>query len=155
MKKIIPNLFFLFLTAPILSPFVGGVTIYLSSIIIFFDVSFVLWGLNKFSKDKILIVAILSFLMGVSCLNVALFLKIQMLLLSVIYMFYCYESDCFYLYRWCFVNVIIAMLQFVLVFVDPAIAYLIGPTNISTTLLGKFAGPTFTNFYAISIFAES
>ncbi|WP_158989238.1 hypothetical protein [Mucilaginibacter sp. L196] len=151
MKKIIPNLFFLFLTAPILSPFVGGVTIYLSSIILFFDVSFLLWAINKFSRDTIIITLALSFLTALSCLNVVVFVKILMLLSSVVYMFYCYEKEYFYLYRWAVVNVIVAVAQFVLIFIDPAVAYLIGPTNIANVIWGPFAGPTFTNFYAISI----
>ncbi|SEM71387.1 hypothetical protein SAMN05192574_101564 [Mucilaginibacter gossypiicola] len=151
MKKAIPNLFFLFLTAPILSPFVGGVTIYLSSVIILFDIPFILWAVNKFDKNKIIIVVGMSVLMALACFNVALFLKIQMLLLSVTYMFYCYEAGFFYLYQWCFINVLIALLQFTLIFIDPTLAYQIGPTNIASVLLGKFAGPTFTNFYAISL----
>lgn len=151
MKKIVPNLFFLFLTAPILSPFVGGITIYLSSIVIFFDLSFILWGLNKFSKDRIIITIVLAALLGLSCLKVALFLKILMLLFSTLYLFYSYEAGCFYLYQYTVINVIVAMLQFTLIFVDPALAYQIGPTNIASVVLGKFAGPTFTNFYAISL----
>ena len=50
-----------------------------------------------------------------------------------------------------FFNIVIAILQFCFNYINPHIAYLIGPTNISKLILGEYAGPTFTNFYSIGL----
>lgn len=152
MKKIIPNLFFFFISAPILSPYIFGITMYVYAFIIFLDFAFLNWCIKVFNSRKILEITVILLLCLVFSLKIVLILKILMLLFSVIYVVYSYEKNYFrYLYFWVIVNIVIALAQFFFVFVNPEIAYLIGPTNIANLTLGNFAGPSNTNFYAISI----
>ena len=151
MRKILPNLFFLFLTAPILSPFIGGVTIYLSALIVFLDPFFIKWFLGYFRPQKVFVTGTVCCLMAAACLQVPLLLKLIMISTSVCYVLYCYLNGLFFLYKWVSINILIAIAQFVLIFINPDIAYQIGPTNISKMIWGDLATPTYTNFFALSI----
>ncbi|RYY08370.1 MAG: hypothetical protein EOP43_00060 [Sphingobacteriaceae bacterium] len=151
MKKIIPNLFFLFLTSPILSPSVGGITIYISAIILFFDFYFLKWFQKNITKKILIETIFFLVLMLLASRSLILVVKSIILLFSVVYTYYCYNTNKFYLYRWVAINICVALIQFLFVFINPDFATFIGPTNIANSIWGEYAGPTFTNFYSISI----
>lgn len=150
MHKILPNLFFFFLAAPILSPYISGMTVYVYAFIPFLDFRFYTWCKKSFTNDHVIKFILIVNLCFLTTLDIKLLVKISMLSITVLYCFYCYSSCLFYLYRWVVFNVVVAVLQFIAIFIDPELAMLIGPTNISAMFLGDYAGPTLTNFYAIS-----
>lgn len=150
MYKLIPNFFFFFLAAPILSPYVSGITVYIYAFIPFLDIKFYIWCKKNFIFDHVVKFFLILFLCFLTTLDIKLLAKLVMLFVTVLYCLYCYFSGFFYLYRWVVFNVVVAIFQFVFIFIDPDVARLIGPTNISIMFLGDYAGPTLTNFYAIS-----
>ncbi len=150
MKKILPNLFFLFLSAPILSPYIGGITIYLYAIIAVLDINFLNWIFKEFNAKQILTVCTWVILISLIGLHITLFFKIMMIVITVAYLFYCFRQKYLYLiYRYFIFSILFAFLQFVLLFYDPISAFIIGPTSISKLILGDYATPTYTNFHSI------
>lgn len=150
MKKILPNLFFIFLSAPILSPYIGGITIYLYAIIAIIDINFLNWMLKTFNTKLMLSISAWILGMSVIGLHFVLFFKIMMIVVTVSYLFYCYQQGYMYiLYRYIIFNVLFAFAQFILLFYDPILAFLLGPTSISKLILGDYATATYTNFHSI------
>lgn len=148
MGKLIPNLFFFFLTAPILSPYIGGFTFYLSAVFLFFDINFYSWLKNKVKLSKFYYIVTFLLIACAVPLNPALLIKCFMLVSSVTYMTYCYYSQKFYLYRYIVFNVLFALVQFICVLYVPAAMEFIGPTGLSKMVWGAFATPTYDNFFA-------
>jgi hypothetical protein len=151
MKKILPNLFFIFLSAPILSPQVGGITIYVYAIITLLDIRYWLWVYSNIEEQKMIGFLVFVGLIAVTGFSAMIFFKIFMLALSVSYCVYCYISNLFYLYRYAVISVLVASLQFVLLMNHPELARLIGPTSIAHLVWGDYGTASFTNFYAINI----
>lgn len=150
MKKILPNLFFMFLSAPILSPYIGGMTIYLYAIIAILDINFLNWALKTFSIKLILSVS--TWILGISIigLHFVLFFKIMMIVVTVAYLFYCYQQGYMHIfYRYVIFSILFAFVQFILLFYNPVFALLLGPTSISKFILGDYATATYTNFHSI------
>jgi hypothetical protein len=150
MKRILPNLFFFFLSAPILSPQIG-ITIYIYAIVPLFDIRYWLWIFSNINVQKILGFLFLVSLITITGLSIMIFFKIVMLALTVSYCVYCYASNLFYLYRYAVISVLVAILQFILLINIPELARLIGPTAISQAIWGDYGTESYTNFYAISI----
>lgn len=147
----ISNLFYFFLSAPILSPFVFGVTLYIYCFIIFFDLSFLTWVCKTYTNKLVVVWLGIFFLALLVTFDLVLIIKLLMLFFSCLYVLYTYQCDKFKLYRYVVLNVAIGLAQFIFVFVNPSISLIIGPENISKVVWGSLAGPAFTNFYAISL----
>lgn len=147
-EKILVNLFFIFFTFQILSPYINGKTIYLEVFIMSLNPYFVLWLINGKIKKKLFIIIYLSFLL-LGILNIGSCLKLFTTCILVIYFFYIWEKKLFYLEYYVIISVIFAVFQFIFLLINPSLAYIIGPENISKVMWGKYATPTYTNFYTI------
>lgn len=147
-KLIVAYLFFFFFTSPILSPYIMGFTIYLHWFITFLDFDFVKYVKQKGLQNKRLILLLITVCLILN--KVVLGIKIITIVITVMYLIYTKRNNYFKpLYRCVMLNVVVAIIQFVCVYIDPDLAYKIGPTNIARTIWGSFATETFTNFYTI------
>lgn len=147
-EKFFSHLFFLFFIAQILSPLIGEKTLYLEIIVALLNPFFIIWIINQKIKRKyfaLYIAIILLFMIG----NPIASIKFFALSIGVLFLFYSYERNIFYLKTYILISIILAILQFFFTFYNPQIAYLLGPTNIAKTLWGEHATATFTNFYSI------
>lgn len=80
-------------------------------------------------------------------------IKFLAIINTVMYLFYSKKNKMLHiLYFFMFFNIFIAILQFLFIYIDYNISYAIGPSNIANLLWGKYATPTYTNFYAIFLF---
>lgn len=145
LSLILPNLFFLFFVAQILSPAIGGKSIYLEVIIAFMDFNFHKWFIKVRKPVDILMLMVLS----LALLNFILCFKILCTVITVAYLFYAYQNNLFYLKRYFLLSIFFAIAQFIFMYIAPDIAVSIGPTSISQTLWGKYSTATYTNFYAV------
>lgn len=149
-ENIIAILFFLFFTTPILSPSIAGFTIYIHWIIPLLDFKFIKEILSirlKFIYICIITIMLILFIFLGKLITV---IKILLLVETLLYMFYCKKNRTIkYLYWGINFNIIVAIFQFILAYINPNLAYLIGPTNISKLIWGEYATQTFTNFYPI------
>ena len=137
---------FFFIAVPF-NPYVGGMTLYLWFFLIFLDGEYLkrltkiniryflillLWVMVCFlSGDVVLACKILILYFGVSylvILDVGILDKIKVMFLI----------SCF----WC-------IAQFVMFYIDPGVSYLMGPKEISATIWGQYATPSFTNQYVL------
>lgn len=151
LEKFLSHLFFFFFIAQILSPLIGEKTLYLEIIVALLNPFFIIWIINKKIKRKyfaIYIAIILLFVIG----NPIASIKFFALSIGVLFLFYSYERNIFYLKTYILISITLAMLQFFFTFYNPQIAYFLGPTNIAKTLWGEHATATFTNFYSIFLF---
>ena len=147
-EKFLANLFFLFFVAQIFSPYISGRTIYLELFIAIFNPYFLHWIKNKKITKQIL-----WFIIGggilIILLQLILVVKLIAIFISVLFLFYAYDRNMFYLDRYLILSILIAILQFSFLFIDPAITHLLGPTNITKIIWGAYATPSFTNFYTV------
>lgn len=149
------NLFFLFFTAQILSPYISGKTIYLEVIIAIFNPYFWKWiydknNIHKIDKNYILVILglILIAILG----HISTAVKILVIFLCVIHLFYLYDKNLWKLNRYLIISILLGIMQFIFTFIDPIMAALIGPTSISTFIWGDSATPTYTNFFTVFYF---
>ncbi|GEM_PF-1551317 len=155
-QKIIVNMFFLFFMSPILSPFINGKTFYIYWIIPLLDYKFIKDLLKIRIKIKIfyLLLILLSYLLCQE--RYEEILRIILIVYMVLYLKYLKKINYLYLlYRYLNLNILLAFFQFIFQYINPKISYMIGPTNISYIVWGKYAGPTFTNFYSIGLLNRS
>lgn len=145
-NRLIPNLFFLFFVAQILSPKIGGRSIYLEVFIAFLDSNFRTWVFRNLKKNSavFLVVALLP----VALWQVAVSFKLICTTITVGYLLYAWQNNVFYLKRFFTLSVAMAVLQFVLMYVNPTLGMKLGPHNISVTLWGVDNSMGNTNFYA-------
>lgn len=148
LEKFLSIFFFLFFVAQILSPSIEGRTIYLEILVALINPFFIFWIINQPIKKKyfFVYVAILAiFTIGYAPLALKLFTTS----ISVLFLFYSYNRNIFYIKPYIILSILFAIFQFYFTFFDYKLAYLIGPTNISQMIWGSYATPTFTNFYTI------
>jgi hypothetical protein len=81
--------------------------------------------------------------------NLELFVRASVILIIFSYLVFTYINNKFYLYRFFFLSFILAIIQFIFLFISPEFSYFLGPKNLSKLFLGQYAGPTNTNFYEI------
>ena len=148
------SIFAFLFVSPILSPAIGENTIYLSWFVPFLDINFTAYFLNKLAvikaKRNIVIAVYLLITIIILHINYMLLMKILSIVFSVFYLQYSYDRLGFKkLYTAFNINILIAILQFVLYFINRNVAYFIGPSNISRLIWKSFATETFTNFYPI------
>jgi hypothetical protein len=150
-EKFLSHLFFFLFIAQILSPSIDQKTIYLEIIIALLNPFFILWIINQKKKLKYFLLYITIILLIVIGNPIAS-IKFFALSIGVLFLFYSYERNIFYLKTYIYISVFLAILQFLFIFLIPQIAYFLGPTSISETLWGEYATPTFTNFFSIFLF---
>ncbi len=147
-KKIIAILFFFFFMTPILSPSIGNSTIYIHWIIPFLDIDFLKETISaKVKKEQVIVIAILI-LACVILTKFKLALEIILLIESILYVRYCYKNNNLkYLYWGMNINIVIAIIQFMLYYISPDLARLLGPGNVSKMIWESHATATFTNMF--------
>ena len=149
----ISSVFFVFaflFVSPVLSPSINGNTIYLSWFVPFFDFYFI----KKITNIKLKAGIITGFLIFTSVIflhsNYMLMFKALSIIFPVAYLQYAYKEIGFKkLYKAFNINILIAILQFLLYFINRRTAYLFGPNNISRLIWGNLATQTNTNFYPV------
>lgn len=137
-----------------LSPYIAGKTLYLYLLLPFADPGFWRYVFRELHIGRPELAACaLLFAVTAMHLDVMLIARLVTTLLCVVYIIYTMRFDGLsLLYLYLGVNVAIALAQFVLVFVNPEWANMIGPAHIAELVWGQFATPTFTNFFAIFLF---
>lgn len=153
-------IFAFFFVSPALSPAIGGNTIYLSWFIPFLDINFDVHFINKIATMKAKKNAVIAvyFLIIIIILhgNYMFFIKVLSIAFSVFYLQYSYTRLGFKkLYTAFNINIFIAVLQFILYFVNSEISHIIGPSNISRIFWGKYSTQTNTNFYPVFYFPRT
>lgn len=149
------NLFFLFFTAQILSPYISGRTIYLEVIIAILNPYFWKW---VYKKNNIYIINIKYIFVVLGLILIAILghidtsMKILVIFFCVIHLFYLYDKNLWKLNRYLVISILLGIVQFSLTFIDPIMAGLIGPTSISKLIWGDLATPTYTNFFTVFYF---
>lgn len=156
-SNVISIIFFLFFCTPILSPSIMGLTVYIHWFIPFLDFNFYKYLINIKIKKKYIIFSIIFLFISIFLTKFRLILEILFLVESVIYLIYCFKNK--YLKNLMIginINIIIAIIQFILCYINHDWAVVIGPTNISKLLWGDAATLTYTNmnvelwFYRVS-----
>ena len=149
-NRILAHLFFLFFTSIVLSPSINDQAFYLYWVIPILDFSFMLSLKNLKVRREILLCFLSIIVILVIYGQFITILRIYLIIYTLMYLKYLNKNNYFYLlYKYMNFNIIIAIFQFIYGYINPKIAYLIGPTNIANIIWGKYAGGTFTNFYSI------
>lgn len=151
-SQIIAILFFIFFATPIFSPEFHGSTIYIHLFIPLLDISFLKYIITtKINKKWIIgfgIFAIVSIFM----MQIKLLIEAILIIEIVLYLIYCKKKKFFkYLYWGVNFNIIIAIAQFILYYISPDLARIIGPGNIAKMIWGEHATLTFTNIFPNSL----
>lgn len=81
--------------------------------------------------------------------NYEVAIKFFVISIGVLFLFYAYSRNIFYIKPYLILSILLAFFQFYFTFFNPFFAKAIGPTAIAQTVWGDFATPTFTNFYTI------
>lgn len=151
-RKICAHLFFLFFTCIIFSPYIKGKTIYLYGIIPFFDFFYLRWIVKQKFNKELLMIWFVFIITLIVYRDFEFVIRIFFIIYVLYYLFYLKLTKLFSIfYKYIFLNIFVGMLQFVYIYINPKIAYLLGPENLAKTFLGSFAGPTNTNFYSIGL----
>lgn len=151
-KSFVAFLFFMFFATPILNPYIEGSSVYVYWFIPFLDIHFVNY---LYSSIRSLVLSKRTIFLYFALIVVGLLLKKPKLFLELLFIFetvlycnYAYKNKCLkHLYFWVNVNIFIAILQFVLYYINPSYSYAIGPTNVAKIIWGSFAKQTSTNFF--------
>lgn len=147
-KKIIAILFFFFFMTPILSPSIGSSTLYIHWFIPFLDIDFLKEVIATKRKKKEVIGISILILGCIILTKIKLALEIILIIESLLYIKYCYKNDNFkYLYWGMNINIVIAIVQFVIYYISPDLARAIGPSSVSKIIWGSHATASFTNMF--------
>jgi len=145
-------LFSFFFVSPVISPQVNGYAVYINWFIPFIDYYFICYLLKKAKKIKRPVLYALLLFVGMAVLRGKLVsaFKIATIIYSVIYLQYAYMAVGFrQMYTAFNLNILLAVVQFVVYLKNPALAYLIGPENIASLIWGSENILGNTNFYPI------
>lgn len=152
-ESILAYLFFLFFTAQILSPNINSRTIYMELLIAIFNPFFWSWIKNKyFIEIKIKYEYILVFFMLILIAilgHIETSIKLVINLFEVLYLFYLIDKNLWKLNIFIVISIIVAIMQFVLLFINYEWAMMISSTNISKMIWGEYATGTFANYYTL------
>ena len=147
-EKILAHTFCFFFVAQILSPMIGGRSIYIDFILVLFNPFFWLWlGRHRISINDLYVIFFLGIIAVLG--NPTTSIKLIFTLIEMGYLFYLYDSKLWYVNRYIFVSVIVALVQFYGLFFAPEISLMFSPEAISTSLWGPYAMVTNPNFYAL------
>ncbi|WP_175943870.1 CpsD/CapB family tyrosine-protein kinase [Caballeronia sp. BCC1704] len=150
-SKIVSFLFYMFFTCVIFNPQVNGATIYFYLFIPFLDPKFVRFltaTVRHWSVPLVLAVAVS--LLG----SPSVAARVVSIAICIGYLMYTMGRRISYLHHWMGINIVFAMLQFVLYYVDKGLAWQLGPTQLAQTIWGPYATRTYTNFFEIFYFAR-
>lgn len=149
-SRILAHVFFLFFTCVVLSPAINEQTFYLYWLIPILDFRFIL-NIKKLNIKREILLCILSIVIILIIYEQFMtILRVCLIIYTLVYLKYLNENNYFYLlYKYMNLNIFIGVFQFMFGYINPQIAYLIGPTNIANFIWRKYAGLTFTNFYSI------
>ncbi|MEM5344687.1 hypothetical protein [Paraburkholderia azotifigens] len=149
--KVISILFYMFFTCVIFNPQVSGVTVYVYVVIPFLDPGFLRFVSNTFRRwSGPLGVALIVSFMGSPSVAV----RVVSIAVCIGYLLYTSGRGLDCLHQWMAINVIFALAQFVLYYVDQSLSIQLGPKNLSKMLWGEYATETNTNFYEIFYFSR-
>ncbi|BCF92882.1 hypothetical protein [Paraburkholderia sp. PGU16] len=149
--RMISVLFYMFFTCVIFNPQVSGVTLYIYVLIPFLDPGFLRFVGSTFRKwSTPLGIAVLVSLMGSPSVAV----RVLSIAACVGYLLYTSERGLDCLHQWMTINVLFALVQFVLFYVDYDLSIQLGPNNLSKMLWGDYATDSNTNFYEIFYFSR-
>jgi hypothetical protein len=149
--RVISVLFYMFFTCVIFNPQVSGVTLYIYVLIPFMDPGFSRFICSTFRRwsGPLGIALIVSFIGSPSVA-----VRVVSVAVCVGYLMYTSERRLDCLHQWMAINVLFAMAQFVLFYVDRDLSLQLGPQNLSKMLWGDYATDTNTNFYEIFYFSR-
>ncbi|MBN3753591.1 hypothetical protein G3N95_11625 [Paraburkholderia sp. Tr-20389] len=149
--KVISILFYMFFTCVIFNPQISGVTVYVYVVIPFLDPGFARFAGSTFRRwsGPLGVALIVSFIGSPSVA-----VRVLSIAVCVGYLLYSSERGLDYLHQWMAINVIFALAQFVLYYVDQGLSIQLGPKNLSKMLWGEYATETNTNFYEIFYFSR-
>ncbi|VXC68187.1 Exopolysaccharide biosynthesis-like tyrosine-protein kinase [Burkholderia sp. 8Y] len=150
-SKIVSVLFYMFFTCVIFNPQINGATIYFYLFIPFLDPKFVRFltaTVRHWSVPLVLAVAVS--LLG----SPSVAARVVSIAICIGYLMYTMGRRISYLHHWMGINIVFAMVQFVLYYVDKGLAWQLGPTQLAETIWGPYATRTYTNFFEIFYFAR-
>ncbi|ACC75754.1 hypothetical protein PPMP20_16920 [Paraburkholderia phymatum] len=149
--KAISILFYMFFTCVIFNPQISGVTVYVYVVIPFLDPGFARFIGSTFRRwsGPLGVAMIVSFIGSPSVA-----VRVLSIAVCVGYLLYSSDRGMDYLHQWMAINVIFALAQFVLYYVDQGLSIQLGPKNLSKLLWGEYATETNTNFYEIFYFSR-
>ncbi|NYH14495.1 hypothetical protein [Paraburkholderia bryophila] len=149
--RLISVLFYMLFTCVVLNPQVGGFTIYLYIFVPFLDPDFsrfIAGTARKWSTP--LFVALVASAIG----SPSMAMRVASLAICVGYLMYTYERRIAYLQPWIAFNVVFAIVQFTMYYVDRPLSYQLGPTAIAKMVWGPYATLTYTNFFEVFYFSR-
>jgi hypothetical protein len=109
--RIFPHLFFLFLTSPVLSPEISGVSVYLFAVVPLLDPGFLRYLRHARFRKRYIVAGVLLSGLSVPYGSVLFLTKIATILLVVSYLHYTWKFHSFLLYHYIALNVGIAAVQ--------------------------------------------
>lgn len=148
--RLISALFYMFFTCVILNPQVNGVTLYIYLVIPFLDPEF-----SRFLASTARRWAGPLLIAAVSALTLpSASVRVVSIAICIGYLMYTMERRISYLHPWMIVNVLFAIVQFAMYYVDHDLAMQLGPTNLAELVWGGYATSTYTNFFEVFYFAR-
>ena len=147
-EKIFAHMFCFFFIAQILSPMIGGKSLYIDFILVLINPFFLLWlGRRRISMTGLYV----GFSLGMIAIlgNPMTSIKIIFTLIEMGYLFYLYDNKLWYINRYISFSIIVALVQFYGLFFAPEISLMFSPEVISTSIWGSYAMITNPNFYSL------
>lgn len=140
----------MFFTCVILNPQVNGITLYIYLVIPFLDPEF-----SRFLASTARRWAGPLFIAAVSALTLpSAAVRVLSIAICIGYLMYTMERRISYLHPWMIVNVLFAIVQFAMYYIDHDLAMQLGPTNLAELVWGSYATSTYTNFFEVFYFAR-
>lgn len=148
--RLISALFYMFFTCVILNPQVNGVTLYIYLVIPFLDPEFsrFLASTARRWAGPLLIAAVSALTLPSAAV------RVLSIAICIGYLMYTMERRISYLHPWMIVNVLFAIVQFAMYYIDHDLAMQLGPTNLAELVWGSYATSTYTNFFEVFYFAR-
>lgn len=149
--RMISMLFYMFFTCVIFNPQVSGYTIYFYLFIPFFDPDFTRFLASTVRRwSGPLAVAVVVSLLGSPSVAV----RVVSIAICIGYLMYSMQRRIAYLHLWMGINVVFAMLQFVLYYVNTGLAMALGPRQVAQAIWGSYGTAAYTNFFEVFYFAR-
>ncbi|MCX4173962.1 MULTISPECIES: hypothetical protein [Paraburkholderia] len=150
-SRLISALFYMFFTCVILNPQVNGITLYFYLLIPFLDPEFArfLSGTARRWAGPLLIAVVAS---GLTSPSAAV--RVLSIAICIGYLMYTAERRISYLHPWMVINILFAIVQFAMYYIDRDFAMQLGPTNLAKLIWGNYATSTYTNFFEVFYFAR-
>jgi hypothetical protein len=141
----------MFFTCVILNPHANGITFYFYLVIPFLDPEFprFLAGTVRRWGGPLLIALAAGALNSPSAA-----VRVLSIAVCIGYLMYTAERRISYLHPWMAINILFAIVQFAMFYIDHDFALLLGPTNLSELIWGEYATTTYTNFFEVFYFAR-